>query len=323
LRIIEADGTDVEETPLVGQVLHLAAAQRYSFLVTARNNTLSNWGIHLNIDTIQFGPQPTLPSLNPNITATLTYNISAPRTDLAIDSFQDVNDTALVPIPPEKPPCSTRTICLELTFGPMTDGTYRAMFNGITHNFPLVPSMFSELTLGPNATDPNAYGPLSFVLKYGDVVDLVVKNGDNRGGHPFHLHGHKFWIVGTAVNYTSDDPTLNPPLVEGQQNPMRRDTIVILPHHSATLRFVANNPGVWLFHCHIEWHFEIGFAVQFIEAPREAQQHSHNFPPILKDHCAKLGLPYSGNAAGHMSTSDLSGLPLGPYPKVTALPKCP
>jgi iron transport multicopper oxidase len=123
-------------------------------------------------------------SIHIDITATLAYNISAPRTDLAIDSFQDVNDTALVPIPAEKPPCATRTICLELTFGHMTDGTYRAMFNGVTHNFPLVPTMFSELTLGGNATDPNAYGPLSFVLNYGEVVDLVVKNGDTRGGHP-------------------------------------------------------------------------------------------------------------------------------------------
>jgi FtsP/CotA-like multicopper oxidase with cupredoxin domain len=43
--------------------------------------------------------------------------------------------------------------------------------------------------------------------------------------------------------------SLNPPLIEGQENPMRRDTVVIQPHHSATLRFVANNPGAWLFHC--------------------------------------------------------------------------
>ena len=65
----------------------------------------------------------------------------------------------------------------------MSDGTRRAMFNGITHNFPVVPSMLSALTLGKNATDPNAYGPLSFVLNFGEVVDLVVKNGDTRT-HP-------------------------------------------------------------------------------------------------------------------------------------------
>ena len=111
-----------------------------------------------------------------DITATLTYDISAPRTDLTIDGFQEVNDTALVPIPAEAPPCATRTICLEFAFGIMSDLTRRAMFNGITYNFPLVPTMFSALTLGENATNPNAYGPLSFVLNQGEVIDLVVKN---------------------------------------------------------------------------------------------------------------------------------------------------
>ena len=65
----------------------------------------------------------------------------------------------------------------------MDDWTTRAMFNGITFNFPLVPTVFSELTLGENATVANAYGPLSFVLNYGEVVDLVVKNSNFRA-HP-------------------------------------------------------------------------------------------------------------------------------------------
>ena len=58
---------DVEETPVVGQVLHLGIAQRYSLLITARNDTSSNWGIHLNMNTAQFG-QPALPGLKPSVT---------------------------------------------------------------------------------------------------------------------------------------------------------------------------------------------------------------------------------------------------------------
>jgi len=56
---------DVEETPVVGQALHVAVAQRYSVLVTARNDISSNWGIHLNQDVIppQFGLPP-IPSPN-------------------------------------------------------------------------------------------------------------------------------------------------------------------------------------------------------------------------------------------------------------------
>jgi Multicopper oxidase len=56
-------------------------------------------------------------------------------------------------------------------------------------------------------------------------------------------------LVGRAQNYTSDDPTLNPPLVEGQANPMRRDTVQIPSMNSVTLRLTADNPGVWMLHC--------------------------------------------------------------------------
>ena len=35
----------------------------------------------------------------------------------------------------------------------------------------------------------------------------------------------------------------------------------------------------------------------------------------MYDQCAALGMPTSGNAAGHASVTDLAGLPLGPYPQ--------
>lgn len=54
-------------------------------------------------------------------------------------------------------------------------------------------------------------------------------------------------------------------------------------------------------------------AVQFVEAPQIAQQRSSSLPQTLADQCETLGMPASGNAAGHASTTDLSGLPLGPY----------
>lgn len=32
---------------------------------------------------------------------------------------------------------------------------------------------------------------------------------------------------------------------------------------------VTDNPGVWLFHCHVDWHLETGLAIVFAEAPEE------------------------------------------------------
>lgn len=65
----------------------------------------------------------------------------------------------------------------------------------------------------------------------------------------------------------------------------------------------------------MEWHLESGLAIQFVEAPFEAQALSGNIPSDMYSNCKKLGIPYSGNAAAHASATDLSGLPLGPYPR--------
>ena len=74
---------------------------------------------------------------------------------------------------------------------------------------------------------------------------------------------------------------------------------------------------------HIEWHLEGGLAVQFIEAPLQVQERAvGQVPSLLNKQCAALGIPQSGNAAGHASATDLSGLPLGPWPQIMGwLPK--
>ncbi|KAH9057917.1 Fet3 protein [Lactarius deliciosus] len=303
MRIIEVDGTDVEESPI-------------DLLSITRNDTTSNWAIHANMDTDMFDTVP--PELQPNVTSSVTYSSSASLTDSGfVDTYHDVNDTALVPVVVEPMLPADQTIELEITFDTMSDGTNRAMFNQITYNSPLVPTALSILTLGPNATDVTAYGSTSFVLDHLSAVQIILKNGD-AGKHPFHLHGHKVQIVNRADDYTSSDPTLNPPIVEGQANPIRRDTVGVPSGSSAALRVVADNPGAWLLHCHIEWHLEAGLAVTFIEAPLEMQQRAETVqapPSALAQHCRTLNLPASGNAAGHAFATDLSGLTTGPFPQ--------
>lgn len=313
MRIIEVDGTDVEESPT--DLITVTVAQRYSILVTARNDTSQNWAIHANMDTDMFDTVP--PALNPNITSSVTYDPSKPVTDLGtIDTYHDIDDMALVPLDVEPMLPSTRTIPLEVTFDTMDDGTNRAMFNGQTFVSPLVPTVMSEMSLGDNATVAQAYGPFSFVLNHLEVVDILLQNGD-AGKHPFHLHGHKFQIVQRSTDYTSDDPTLNPPINETQVNPIRRDTVQVPAGEGVTLRVVADNPGAWIFHCHIEWHLQAGLAVTFIEAPLEAQARNA-IPQVMYDQCAMLNMPSSGNAAGHPASDllDLSGWKLGPFQQI-------
>jgi len=44
---------------------------------------------------------------------------------------------------------------------------------------------------------------------------------------------------------------------------MRRDTVTVEAFGWVILRVVADNPGVWAFHCHISWHLEAGLMMQF------------------------------------------------------------
>ncbi|KAJ3554885.1 hypothetical protein NM688_g2878 [Phlebia brevispora] len=311
MRLIEGDGLDVEATPV--NMLSVTAAQRYSVLVTARNDTSANWVIHANMDTGMFDSVP--PTLNPNITSSITYDPSAPLKDLGtVDSYVDLADQNLVPLDVLPMLPATRTIPLEVSFDTMTDGTNRAMFNGKVFSIPMVPAIMSAVSLGSNATIPAGYGPFSFVLDHFEVVDILIQNSDT-GKHPFHMHGHKMQIVQRSTDYTSNDTTLNPPIVEGQANPMRRDTVQVPGGGGVTLRVVADNPGVWIFHCHIEWHLQAGLGVTFIEAPL-ALQEFQQIPQFMYDQCQAQGLPSSGNAAGHTTIDDYSGWTLGPYAQV-------
>ncbi|KAF2667907.1 hypothetical protein BT63DRAFT_359825, partial [Microthyrium microscopicum] len=84
--------------------------------------------------------------------------------------------------------------------------------------------------------------------------------------HPVHLHGHDFYKLGSGTGPFPGVSALN------FNNPMRRD-VSTLPG-SATggwlvFGFPADNPGVWLTHCHIAWHVSEGFGMQFVERATE------------------------------------------------------
>lgn len=77
-------------------------------------------------------------------------------------------------------------------------------------------------------------------------------------------------------------------------------------------RFIANNPGVWAFHCHIDWHLQAGFFATMVEAPLELQR-TESVPADQFKVCKEQGLPYQGNAAGNTHNfTDLTGANTAP-----------
>ena len=99
------------------------------------------------------------------------------------------------------------------------------------------------------------------------VYDLVIVNLDD-GPHPFHLHGHKFWVLHTGE---MEVPGYRyKPEVEKEfvlERAMKRDTVVVPMMGHAIIRWVADNPGVWAFHCHMLVHLASGMAMAIVEQP--------------------------------------------------------
>ncbi|KAJ5312137.1 hypothetical protein N7508_002967 [Penicillium antarcticum] len=113
-------------------------------------------------------------------------------------------------------------------------------------------------------------------------VDLVINNLD-EGSHPFHLHGHDFFVLelhqatsgwGSYNPFTDESPphidaelerdsstSTNPPSMYNLSRAALRDTVNIPSRGYAVLRFRAENVGVWLLHCHVLWHSVSGMAM--------------------------------------------------------------
>ncbi|CAF4451949.1 unnamed protein product, partial [Adineta steineri] len=55
--------------------------------------------------------------------------------------------------------------------------------------------------------------------------------------------------------------------------PIYRDTFTVNPYSYLVFRFKANNPGIWMLHCHNDWHLQVGMALLFIESSQLIKQY--------------------------------------------------
>ena len=99
---------------------------------------------------------------------------------------------------------------------------------------------------------------------------------------------------------------------------MRRDVLLVRPNGHIVMRFRSDNPGVWLFHCHIEWHVDSGLIATMISSPALLQEQlKGKIPADHFDSCKSLTPPmlFEGNAAGNtQDLLNLQGQNLSPKP---------
>ncbi|ETK87665.1 hypothetical protein F441_08082 [Phytophthora nicotianae CJ01A1] len=287
LRVIAADGDSLKPSELITNIT-INIGQRYDLLVTAKNATDKPIGSFWMRATGLNGLPWTAATganagegFNANGLAIVYYeedDVSEPTTQRWNETstvgefeFTPVNVTTLPGTPDDR-------LIIEFLF----PGIGQIAVDGSGFNQFLVPEFAPLLTIADGMT--TAELPVTTIPReifYGDHVEIVLVNEQNEQ-HPFHLHGHSPWVVGSGQATLADvqSNTLSPLKLSGA---MFRDvyTVPACPTDDTNactgvgyvvLRLEADNPGVWMIHCHIDWHLEGGLAMIFVEGEAQLQQ---------------------------------------------------
>ncbi|TFB06502.1 Laccase-1 [Trichoderma ghanense] len=286
--VTEVDGTDVFPEPF--HRLNILPAQRYSVIVETNVTTADAFWMRARMVTHCFTTKN--PLLKPEMRAVMRYGSSedtAPDKEIkdptskdwpdAIEVIcRDLDVSALHPVIPMTPPPADKYLRFDASFMIGDWRLARGFFNESTwHHNATRPSLHRFLDAHSNLTtlkSPIAVNSLVFdsrrelVIQTEGIrtVDLAINNFDD-GSHPFHLHGHKFFVLYQARSGYPPSEADFPAFVKEldlDNNPLRRDTVTVEGYSWAVIRVVLDNPGMWAFHCHNMWHAEAGMLMQLL-----------------------------------------------------------
>ncbi|KAK1361690.1 L-ascorbate oxidase [Heracleum sosnowskyi] len=289
MTVVEADGHYVD--PFVVKNLFIYSGETYSVIVKADQDPSRNyWAVSKIVSRsgnttnglaiINYYPNhpkrspPTRPPAGPE------WNDTKSRQDQSLSIKSHPN---FIHSPPQT---SDRVIVLLNTQNEI-NGRRRWSVNNVSFNLPHTPYLIAlkerlghsfDQTPPPDGYNTTTYDIFKaqdntnatssnsiYRLKFNSVVDLILqnaqtmnKNKSDSETHPWHLHGHDFWVLGYGegkFNKSTDPQKYN--LV----NPIMKNTVPVHRFGWTALRFRADNPGTWAFHCHIESHFYMGMGI--------------------------------------------------------------
>ncbi|XP_022095078.1 laccase-25-like [Acanthaster planci] len=122
-------------------------------------------------------------------------------------------------------------------------------------------------------------------INMGQVVELVLVD-DARTyaqAHPMHLHGYSYHVL--AFDVLGNSTTIEKVIQLDKAGKIHRrtvntpikDTVNVPVGGYVVVRFVADNPGWWLFHCHSEPHLSAGMSMVIHVGT------DNDLPPIPRD----------------------------------------
>ncbi|EGX93996.1 L-ascorbate oxidase [Cordyceps militaris CM01] len=292
--VTEVDGTDVHPEPF--HRLNILPAQRYSVILETNVTTADAFWMRARIVTQCFTTENK--RLVPELHAVIRYqsdDAPLPAAEPTSEDWpeaaevicRDLNVSALHPVVAQSPPPADEFVLVRANFMIGDWALARGFFNGSTwHANATHPSLHRYLD-GIRAADAGSASstkPAAAAMAVNDkvfdptrdyvlettgarTIDLAINNFDD-GSHPFHLHGHKFFVlVQGETGYPPEAHQMPAYLAEHEHllvNPVRRDTVTVEGYGWVIVRVVLDNPGLWAFHCHNTWHAESGMVMQFL-----------------------------------------------------------
>ncbi|WCJ41507.1 L-ascorbate oxidase [Euphorbia peplus] len=283
--VVEADGNYV--TPFETQDIFIYSGESYSVLIKTNQNQSNNYWISTSIVARNASTTPqglTILNYLPNPSSQLPNNPPpTPPMFNNFNQFKSFSNKILSKSGTPTPPTNSEHKIYLLNTQNHIDGYIKWAINNVSLVLTSTPYLgaikfglknsFNQTSppenypqnydvMSPSINPNSSYGNGVYRLNYNSTVDLILQNANALATnvselHPWHLHGHDFWVLGYGEGRfkEGDYGRLN------LKNPPLRNSAVIFPFGWTALRFVADNPGVWAFHCHIEPHLHMGMGV--------------------------------------------------------------
>lgn len=263
--MIEVEGRLVEASMATSLMIY--PGQRYSILLTA-DQPIGNYWMRISMEA---------DGVSHDGLAILRYG-SAPEEDpvasLPLADVAPLNEFSLKLRNPHPVP---QDVDKRIIFDVSATATNWEL-NGVAYSAPAFPPLLDGYLRGNKYTRLAQIQPVEISL--GDVIEVVVNSPFLN--HPMHLHGHSFWVVGAGAGFIGPDNDTSS--LYNLIDPVVRDTVNV-PDTGlggwVAIRFVANNPGAWLFHCHILTHAVAGMATIFMVEPEEISTPPSDYPMII------------------------------------------
>ncbi|XP_022145539.1 laccase-17-like [Momordica charantia] len=165
------------------------------------------------------------------------------------------------------------TALLQAHFFNQSNGVYTA-------DFPANPPFKFNYTGTAPKNSMVSRGTKVAVVPYNATVEVVMQDTSiiAAESHPLHLHGFNFFVVGQG--FGNFDPNKDPPKFN-LADPAERNTVGVPSGGWVAIRFVADNPGVWFMHCHLEVHTSWGLKMAWIV--NDGQRPNQKLPPPPSD----------------------------------------